>query len=55
MDEIKKGDKFKHNSLNTIIEIIRPLGNNVWIVRGSMGEFRIRGYLIEANYTKQES
>lgn len=53
MDEIKKGDRFKHKSLNTTIEILRPLGNDCWWVFGAMGEFKIRGYLIEANYKKE--
>ena len=52
MDEIKVGDKFKHKTLNTIIRIIKPLGNDSLWVKGSLGEFRIRKYLIESNYTK---
>ena len=53
MIEHKKGDKFKHNTLNTTITIIRPLGNDCWWVLGGMGEFKIRGYLIQANYKKE--
>ena len=45
------GDKYRHKTLNTVIEVIKPLGNDSYWVKGLMGNFKQRGYKIKENYT----
>lgn len=53
--DIQPGDRYKNKTLKTVIEVIKPLGNDCYWVRGLMGEFRTRGYIIRENYTLEKS
>lgn len=55
MGDIKIGDRFKHRTLRTVVEIVKPLGNDCWWVKGALGNFKMREYLIRENYELEKN